>query len=358
MAKIYNSLINEKLMKQLTIFLPICLLFFACTSPKQEKKTTKDQATEIDLPAPDPNRIAVLFDTDANNELDDQHALAYLFFNEEVFDIRGITVNSTKYGGGIEGQYAEAKRVMQLCDVWGKYPLLNGAEADYNSIREHIGQTDFDGSEAVDYIIEEARKYKDHELVLLPVGKLTNIALALEKAPDIKSKVRIVWLGSNYPEPGEYNQVNDTASLSYILRQDVPFEMVTVRYGKPSGSDAVRATPDEIKQNMQGAGPKVAPVEGRHGGSFSHFGDYAFDLFSNIDLHGDPPSRALFDMVAVAIVKDPSWGQTTTIPAPKLIDNNWIEQPKNDRKIIIWENFNTEAIKGDFYSTMNSKNQE
>jgi len=27
------------------------------------------------------NRISVIIDTDANNELDDQHALAYLFFN-------------------------------------------------------------------------------------------------------------------------------------------------------------------------------------------------------------------------------------------------------------------------------------
>lgn len=30
-------------------------------------------------------RISVIFDSDANNELDDQHALAYLLFNADVF---------------------------------------------------------------------------------------------------------------------------------------------------------------------------------------------------------------------------------------------------------------------------------
>jgi purine nucleosidase len=72
-------------------------------------------------------------------------------------------------------------------------------------------------------------KKRNQKLVLLPVGKLTNIALALMKEPAIAEKVRIVWLGSNYPEPGEHNQDWDIESMNYILDVDVPFEMVTVR---------------------------------------------------------------------------------------------------------------------------------
>ena len=49
-----------------------------------------------------------------------------------------------------------------------------------------------------------------------------------------------MWLGSNYPAPGEYNQDNDPESLRYVLSTDVPFEMVLVRYGMPSGTDAIR----------------------------------------------------------------------------------------------------------------------
>jgi len=44
-------------------------------------------------PTPGPERIRVLLDTDANNELDDQHAIAYLLFNGGVFDVEGIVKN-------------------------------------------------------------------------------------------------------------------------------------------------------------------------------------------------------------------------------------------------------------------------
>jgi inosine-uridine nucleoside N-ribohydrolase len=298
-------------------------------------------------------RIKVLFDTDANNELDDQHAMAYLFFNSDKFDVVGVTVNATYNGGNIDGQYEEAKRVMQLCNVYQRIPLLKGADGSFASIKQNVRKASYDGSEAVNFIISQARKAGAEKLVLLPVGKLTNIALALEKDPSIASKVRVVWLGSNYPEPGEYNQDNDTVALNYILNKKVPFEIVTVRYGKPSGTSAVTATRKEIADKMPGMGPKAAqPVTGRHGGSFSSFGDYSVDLFKHIGTHDEAGTRALYDMAAVAIVKNPTWAKRRIIPAPVLINNTWQERPENKRTIVIWEHFNKEAIMNDFYQRM------
>jgi inosine-uridine nucleoside N-ribohydrolase len=298
-------------------------------------------------------RIKVILDTDANNELDDQHAMAYLFFNADIFQVVGVSVNATRSGGNIDSHYAEAKRVMQLCNVYEKIPLLEGADGPFAAISPKVQEENFDGSEAVNFIIEQAQKAGKEKLVLLPVGKLTNIALALQKEPSIATKVRIVWLGSNYPDPGEYNQDNDTAALNFILRQEVPFEMVTVRYGKPSGTAAVTATRNEIRQRMPGLGPHAkTPVGGRHGGTFNCFGDYAVSLFEHIETHDEPGTRALFDMAAVAIVKNPAWAEKRKVPAPLLIDNNWKEQPQNKREITIWEHFNKEAIMNDFYKRM------
>lgn len=314
--------------------LAFCVILISCSNPEEKK-------------------IKVLFDTDANNELDDQHALAYLLFNGHVLDVVGVTVNTTWNGGDIQEQYNEAERVMRLCNQFGKIPLLKGANGNFEKIRSSLNDDDFDGSDAVNFIIEQARAAGNEKLVLLPVGKLTNIALALEKDPSIADKVRIVWLGSNYPKPGEYNQDNDIPSMNYILSLDVPFEMVTVRYEEPSGTDAVRATPEEINHRMPGKGPQIVePVIGRHGGEFYNFGDYSVNLFGHIDLHGNPPSRALFDMAAVAIVKNPSWAQSKEIPAPVYVDRTWVEQPDNSRKIIIWEYFDRDAIMEDFYSVM------
>ena len=297
-------------------------------------------------------KLPIILDTDANNELDDQHALAYLFFNDETFDIKGITVNTTYNGGEIDQHYDEAKRIADLCDVSGKYPILKGANGNFDELKARAQSETLDGKTAVDFIIEQAHKTKKEKLIVAAIGKLTNVALAIEKDPSIKEHIKLVWLGSNYPEPGEYNQENDIPSLNYLLEQDLDFEIVTVRYGKKSGSDAVKVSLNEVLEKMVDMGPEVEPVMGRHGGSFTNFGDYSIELFSKIDLYGDPPSRALFDLVALAVLKNSQWGEKRSIPAPTVVDEKWVDRPQNQKRITLWENFDRKAIINDFYESL------
>lgn len=316
------------------------LLFHACNS--ESKPGTQE-----------PSRIPVIFDTDANNELDDQHALAYLLLNEDVFNVLGITVNATWNGGEVDEHVKEANRVVDLVDWKGRVPVIKGANGNFTEIKDELGKDEYDGSEAVDFIIREAMKKRKETLVLIPVGKLTNVALALKKKPAIAKRIRVVWLGSNYPEPGEYNQDNDTASMNYILNTEVPFEMATVRYGLATGTAAVKAKRINIYTRMPGLGPVVeTPVMGRHGNSFTCFGDYSVDLFRHIEHLEDGCFRSLYDMAAVAIVKNPSWAKATQIPGPVLLENKWVDQPDNPRTIIVWEDFSKEKIMADFYETM------
>jgi purine nucleosidase len=66
-------------------------------------------------------------------------------------------------------------------------------------IETSLNNAAFDGATAVDFIIDEALKYSpDNKLVVLAVGKLTNIALVVKKEPRITDKIRLVWLGANY----------------------------------------------------------------------------------------------------------------------------------------------------------------
>jgi hypothetical protein len=302
---------------------------------------------------PAASKIDVILDTDANNELDDQHAIAYLLLSGDVFDVDGITVNATREGGDIEAHAAEAERIVRLCNLYPRIQVYRGANGSFADIKDMVNRPDFDGAEAVNYIIRRASRKAPGTLVLLPIGKLTNIALALKKAPSIAGNVRIVWLGSNYPDSGEYNQVNDEPALNYLLNLDVPLEIALVRYGKRTGTDAVRVTLADMEKNMPGVGPRIPrPVTGRHGGQFTTFGDYSIDLFHHVRLDGDPPSRALFDMAAVAIVKNPAWATRTEIPAPIVDSGQWRERPANPRKIVVWESFRRDAILEDFFSTM------
>jgi len=326
--------------------LAICLS--SCGGTQTQNSESQNDTTDLAA-----GKIKVIIDSDANNELDDQHALAYTFFNGDVFDVKGVTVNNTRNGDGIEGQYEEAVRVAKLCDVYPEIPVIKGAAGNYDQIKGNIDQPDFDGQEAVDFIIETARANTGDPLILLPIGKLTNIALALLKAPDIIDKVEVVWLGSNYPNAGEYNLDNDTTSVNPVIESGVHFEMAVVRYAAPTGTGAVRVTRETIQEKMPDAGPEVSPpVEGRHGGEFTNFGDYSVNLFEKANMHGDPPSRALFDMAAVAVVKNPAWADKVEIPAPKLQGNDWVQKPENQNSIYIWENFAIDPILADFFETM------
>jgi inosine-uridine nucleoside N-ribohydrolase len=315
------------------------LSIFAC----QLKRNAEDSSLK---------KIPVILDTDANNELDDQHAMAYMLFNSQVFDVKGFTVNKTSNGGDIDEQFAEAERIVKLCGCLKKVSIFKGASGTYSDIEKHLNEPDFDGAEAVNFIVESAKTMDNNQkLVLLPIGKLTNVALALKKDSSIASKIRIVWLGTNYPAPGEYNFMNDTTALKPVLESNVEFEMVTVRYNKSTGTAAVVAYLKDFKEFMPGKGPKISEsVIGRHGGSFNNFGDYSLNLFEKFK--GNPSSRALYDMAAVAIVKNPNWADRVVISAPEYVNRKWIDKPDNSRKIVIWENFKRDSIMNDFYNSM------
>ena len=163
----------------------------------------------------DDSRIDVIFDTDANNEIDDQHAIAYLLLSDDVFNVLGITTNTTYNGGKIELQSLEAKRVTKLVGK-GDMPVYDGADGPFEEILPKVKEKEFDGHVAVNFIIKQARKHSRKEpLTVIAVGKLTNLALALAKKPSISKRMRLVWLGTNYPQPGEYNFVNDIPAVNY-----------------------------------------------------------------------------------------------------------------------------------------------
>jgi purine nucleosidase len=327
------------------IFVALALITIQSCNPSQE-----NQAED--------SRTHVILDTDANNELDDQHAMAYLLANQEVFNIVGITVNSTRNGGLIQGHYDEAMRILTLFNEQ-ELPLKKGADKTFGEIRADVQSESFDGVEAVDFIIDQTKEYKDEQLVLIAIGKLTNVALALERAPEITEKIRLVWLGSNYPESGEYNLENDTSALSYLLDSEIQFEMVNVSYGTPKGTDYIKVSVPEIDSVMPGKGPHIENgIIGRHGGTFHNFGDYSVNLFHHIDVYGDPPSRSLFDVGAIVVVKNSAWADSTSISVPAYVENQWIEQVGNPRKIILWENFHKEEIVADFYSVLEQEKQE
>ena len=86
---------------------------------------------------------------------------------------------------------------------------------------------------AVDFIIETLRKNEPKAITLCPLGPLTNIASAFQRAPDIIERVKqIVLMGGAYFEVGnitptaEFNIFVDPEAASLIFKSNV--DLVTI----------------------------------------------------------------------------------------------------------------------------------
>ncbi len=294
-------------------------------------------------------KIPVILDTDANNELDDQHAIAYMIFNDDLFDVRGITTNRTWGGGPVEEHTREARRIVHLCGADERIQVISGANGNYYSLKDSLNNTEYDGKKAVEFIIQQAKNMPDgKKLTLIPIGKLTNIALVFKKDPSIIPKVKVVWLGSNWPGPGEYNMDNDTSAVNPVIESGVEMWICTVA----GGTAKVKTTRKEITNRLSGQGNLVEPVEGRHGGSFDRLGDYLVNLWENVK----EESRSLYDMAAVATVKNPGWAEDTVIHGPRLINGEWTSDVQARDSVIFFRNYNVDAVMNDFWKTMKKIN--
>lgn len=111
---------------------------------------------------------------------------------------------------------------------------------------EHVhGKTGLDGPElhepqlpletqhAVDFIIETLRREPADTVTLCTLGPLTNIALVLDKAPDVAGRVReLVMMGGGFFEGGnitpaaEFNIYVDPEAAAAVFRSGIPIVMM------------------------------------------------------------------------------------------------------------------------------------
>lgn len=89
---------------------------------------------------------------------------------------------------------------------------------------------DIEAEHAALFIIRMVRE-QPGEIVLVPTGPLTNIALALRLAPDLADKIkRIVWMGGstdtgNWTPAAEFNALADPHAAKVVFESGVPITM-------------------------------------------------------------------------------------------------------------------------------------
>lgn len=188
-------------------------------------------------------------------------------------------------------------------------PVHSGAErpllAEFHDATAVHGESGLDGADlpaptrgadsadAVGFLIDTCRAREG--VWIVPVGPMTNVALALRAAPDLRHRVAgISFMGGgtfgNRTAAAEFNVWADPDAAAIVVDSGVPLVM--------SGLDATHrflATPDRIA--------RVRALRGRPAAVFSDL----FDFFAGSyrDRHDDLPGAAVHDPVAVLAISRP-----------------------------------------------------
>jgi purine nucleosidase len=177
--------------------------------------------------------IPIIFDTDIGDDIDDALALALALQSPEL-DVRAVTTviddteSRTRLAWKELGLYG--RRDVAL-GTGASEPLLDPRHTSRARQFEVLRPEDIAPSaarrRAADLIVEGLLASPE-KLTLVPVGPLTNIALALKLEPRIKEKIeRIVLMGGAFDLlRSEYNIQRDRAAAQIVFSSGVPITVV------------------------------------------------------------------------------------------------------------------------------------
>jgi purine nucleosidase len=186
----------------------------------------------------------IIIDTDPGQ--DDAAAIMLALGSPDELDVLGITTVAGNVPLALTSR--NARVVCELCDR-RDVKVYEGAERPLLRqlvTAEHVhGKTGLDGpvvdeptmqveaQHAVDFIIETIRAHEAGTVTLCTLGALTNIALALQKAPEIAPRVReLVMMGGGFFEGGnitpaaEFNIYVDPDAARIVFASGIPIVMM------------------------------------------------------------------------------------------------------------------------------------
>ncbi|SCY42391.1 nucleoside hydrolase [Butyrivibrio sp. INlla14] len=286
-------------------------------------------AFEFDVP--DYKKIRVIVDTDAACEADDPFAIAHALLSPKLI-VKGIIAEHFKVPGSMEKSYDEIMTILDAMDL--EVPVYHGQKGP-------LGQ-DTEVSEAVSFIIDEAKREDDKPLFILCQGAITNVAKALQVEPQIKDKITVIWIGTHGEAPctapfTEFNSVNDIEAANFVLQSGaniwlVPSHVyITVNIGL-----------SEIQRRISPCG-RI----GQH--LFNNMVDY-----NNSEGAGwtQGESWSLGDSPAIAIAINPGCGHYHEAVAPLVLDDTSSAVKEDNPRIRIYTDVDSRYILEDFIAKL------
>lgn len=306
----------------------------------------------------------VLIDTDTDNEIDDQFAMAWAFLSPERIEVEAVVAepfghlhyrervveaaNAIREGrepdpDNLMGYWARhliAKDIdPATMDMWGP---AEGMESSYEEIKTVLAKMGIpsDGlafrgsdrymadadtpveSEGTEKIIELALSDTDRPLHVVAIGCVTNVASALLMAPEIATKMVVSWTSgypswTDLPNHTSLNLVQDPHASRLLFDSGVPLVYLPGFY---IGAQLLISLP-EMEAWIRGKG---------------EIGDYLYHLYTHNPIRVDRgvkmfpgQSWIVWDLINIAWLINRHWVPTRTVSTPRL-DDDLVWRPRAD----------------------------
>lgn len=285
----------------------------------------------------------VILDTDMYNEIDDQFSLTYLMKSLDVFDLEAITIapfsksgyaNTITIEDGTEKSYEVTLNILDMLNK-SEYKdiVYKGATKYFKDSKK--------SNEAVEKIIEIANK--NDKTTILAIGAITNVALAIEKAPEIINKIKVVWLGGNTfltKDNSEFNFRKDIPAVQKVFDFKVELVVIPCRNVASNLSTTIYELQHYLNKDAE-------------------LNKYLCDIFIKCkkSFMKEPKdeigsSKTLWDLSAIAYKINADWFKSELISCPIVLDDGLYEQTKDRHNVIFVNDLYRNKIYQDFFIKM------
>lgn len=248
---------------------------------------------QVPVIPPKGEKIRLVIDSDAKNEIDDQYAIALAITSPDRFQIEGfVGANYDNSRGGADGvaqSVAEIELVLDKAGMAGRWPVLHGSDPmQYQFVPSE--------SEGVDFIIERAMAGSpESPLWVVGLGAATDMASAILKEPAIVDRVIAFWhLRTRWPEKCyNFNVFGDVRAARILFHSNVPFVLFDT-------GTYLRLPMEESERELKPYGAL---------GEYLHEYRHASPSFSS-------PRKGFFDLGDIAVLVDPDLGAWEVTESP------------------------------------------
>jgi purine nucleosidase len=261
---------------------------------------------------------------DVDTGIDDALAMAYALNSPEL-----ELLAFTTCFGNVSVQEATRNTLAVLEKAGKKVPVYAGADQSFNGRKKtrsakHVHGEDGLGNTlkqepmakgesqfAPDFIVQQL-KDRPHEITIITVGPLTNLALAIQRAPEIIPLVKeVVVMGGAVKVPGnvnayaEANIFADPEAAEFVLSSGLPVHLV--------GLDVTMQTllPKPKLDEWRAAGNDMARF-------LADMTEFYINYYESS--YPDISGCALHDPLAVAVAIDPSFVSAETMNVKVVIE--------------------------------------